>query len=218
VADRPSEYFLGALDFFGILVPGAVSLVLLIAWYPRPAEAVAAIINLTGNERVIGFAVSAYLLGYLLHSSSAALDRLLDAVQQRSFERFYGRDIYQRARELKAQQLPEQDVSLIGTYRWALTSVRFLSPAWALELDRMAAHTALFRSMTLIVALTAIVQLGHKQWLASTMCAVLAAICTRIYQSLRWRNIRTVYEYYIALQSLSPKLRLQKKGERDEDG
>jgi hypothetical protein len=134
-----------------------------------------------------------------VHSSSMALDRVYDTVQQRTFERFYGRNVYQRARKLKAEQLADPDVDLIGTYRWALISVRFLSPAWALELDRMAAHTALFRSMTLIIALTTIVQLVHKQWPAGAARAVLALRSIKIYQNLRWRNIQTVYEYYIAL-------------------
>jgi hypothetical protein len=77
MAEKPSDYFLGALDFFGILVPGAVSLALIIAWYPGTVQSISKVIDL-GSGRAVAFAVLAYLLGYLVHSSSLALDRVSD--------------------------------------------------------------------------------------------------------------------------------------------
>jgi len=202
MAEKPSDYFLGALDFFGILVPGAVSLALLIVWYPAQVETIATAARL-GSGRIVAFAVVAYLLGYLVNTASTSLTRISDPFWQLTFQRSYGRSIIDRARELMHKELPDEDLDLIGSYRWALASVRYLSPSWATDLDRMTAHTALFRSMTLVITFTAIVELVHTKWMGGVACLILAACSVSIYQKLRWKNIQTVYEYYIALHALS---------------
>jgi len=66
----------------------------------------------------------------------------------------------------------------------------------------MTAHTALFRSMTLITAIITVAVLAKHAWIAALTSAFTTLICIRLYQNLRWRSIRTVYEYYIALNAL----------------
>lgn len=202
MAEKPTDFFLGALDFFGILVPGAVLLAFAVVTYPSAAKSVADVLPLAGGERIAAFAVAAYLVGYLLHLLGFGIDRLYDATQQSSFERFYGRELYQRVMQLKREQLAAEDEKLIGAYRWALTNIRVRFPAWVADIDRMSAHTALFRSLTLIAIFGAVAEGVKRAWLQGILSAVIAVIYVRMYQHLRWRSIRIVYEYYVALNAI----------------
>jgi hypothetical protein len=213
VAEKPADFFLGALDFFGILVPGVVCLAAILIVDPQTVGPVVKLLPSSGAERTIALAVSAYLLGYALHVAGFAVDRLYDAMQQRAFERFYGRELYNRVMSLKKSQLSAEDANLISGYRWALTNIRMRFPAWAADIDRMTAHTALFRSMTLIAAVTTVVVLAKKAWIGALLGAITTAISIRLYQHLRWQSIRTVYEYYVALNAVPRRVVAVQSGE-----
>ena len=202
MADKPSDFFLGALDFFGILVPGAVCAAVAIVLFPEQIHSAAALLPLEGGERSVAFAVAAYLLGYLLNVAGAVLDRIWDPLQSRAFERYFGKALVDRTRERMSQSLSPADTGLISPFRWAITNVRASFPVWAADLDRLSAHTALFRSMTVLATLTTLVVLGKRLWISSLLCALLATVCLFMYRMLRWTNLRTVFEYYIALAAL----------------
>ncbi len=202
MVDKPTEFFLGALDFFGILVPGAVCLAAVSLLDSQTVRPLVEQLPPSGAERTIALAVSAYLLGYALHVAGFAIDRFFDATQQRAFERSHGRELYQRVNQLKTTQMSIEDSSLISGYRWALMNIRTRFPAWGIEIDRMTAHTALFRSMTLIAGVVTLAVLVKRLWVPALLCVLTTAICILLYKHLRWRSIKIVYEYYIALQAL----------------
>src|SRR5688572_3876883 len=100
MADKPADFFLGALDLFGILVPGAVGVAAIVVVDPKTVAPLLRLLPVSGAERSIALLVTAYLLGYALHVAGFALDRVYDSTQQRAFERFHGRDLYRRAMQL----------------------------------------------------------------------------------------------------------------------
>ena len=204
MADKPTEFFLGALDFFGILVPGAVLLAAILILDPGSVKPLVQQLPPTGLERTAALAVSAYLLGYALHVAGFAIDRVFDRTQHRFFNRHHGRELYNRVIQLKDAQLSAADSPLITGYRWALTNIRSRFPSWGTDVDRMTAHTALFRSMTLIAGFVTLSLLLKRSWFPAFLCAFTTGICLQLYLNLRWRSIRIVYEYYLALQALPP--------------
>jgi hypothetical protein len=64
MADKPADFFLGALDLFGILVPGAVGAAAVLVVDPKAVEPVIGLLPTSGAERTIALVVTAYLLGY----------------------------------------------------------------------------------------------------------------------------------------------------------
>jgi hypothetical protein len=200
--EKPADYFVGALDLFGILVPGVVAIAAVVIVDPAAVDPVLRLLPPAGAERTIALAVAAYLLGYALHVAGFAVDRLFDSWQHRTFERHHGRELHGRVTQLKAAQLSAEDARLITAYRWALTNIRARFPAWAADIDRTTAHTALFRSMTVIAFATTAALFAKAEWKAALFSALVTAICIRLYQHLRWRGIRMVYEYYIGLNAV----------------
>jgi len=158
MVEKPSEYFIGILDFFGILLPGVVAISLLRLQHPELATRISRSLDLPASQGVVAFIVVAYLAGYLFNVTSLALDRLTGPLQHRSFETYSGQRLYGRASELKNACLSEKDRDLLPTYTWALASVRNHFPIWSADIERLDAYTALFRSMSLVLALTAFLE------------------------------------------------------------
>ncbi|MFZ0319939.1 MAG: hypothetical protein WAL56_12520 [Candidatus Sulfotelmatobacter sp.] len=199
----PGDYYIGIVDFFGILVPGAVAVCLLTLQNHALATRIETSLNLAGSQGIVAFTVVSYLAGYLFHVTSLALDRLTARVQLDWFEQSFGLRLFRRAVELMNQCLEEGDGGLIRPYAWALANIRNDFPAWAADIERLDAHSALFRSMCLVLGLTALLEFFHRDWvwgLGSTGAALIAFF---IFKHLRWQRLQTVYEYYIALHAIS---------------
>jgi len=212
--DKPSEYFIGILDFFGILVPGVVAMALVRLQYPEVATRISKSLDLPGNQGVVAFIVVAYLAGYLFNVTSLALDRLTGTLQHRSFERYSGQRLYRRASELKDECLGEKDRALLPTYIWALANVRNHFPVWSADIERLDAHTALFRSMSLVLVFTAFLEFCRSDWKWGFASTSGAAISFLVFKHLRWQRIQTVYEYYVALHAISEGDRVDPHGLR----
>ena len=211
MSENPSDYYVGLLDFFGILIPGAVAVALLRLSTHDWMEAVKTRLDLTPPAPIAAFVVLSFLTGYLLNVVSVSLDRFTERRQHRAFQRTSGAGVFKRASELRDIHLPAPDRRLIPTYLWARSSVRALSSAWASEIDRLDAHTALFRSMTLVFALAAFVgffveprythSFIHNPWHISLIFLVIAAVCFLMFKHLRWQRIQMVYQYCIVLNA-----------------
>jgi hypothetical protein len=135
--------------------------------------------------------------------TSLALDRLTGPLQHRSFERYSGQRLYRRASELKDEGLGEKDRGLITTYVWALANLRDHFPFWNADIERLDAHTALFRTMSLVLVLTAVLEFFHFDWTWGFVSTGTAIISFFIFIHLRWQRLQTVYEYYVALHAVS---------------
>jgi hypothetical protein len=197
MSEQPKDYFLGALDFFGILVPGAVVIVFLRLQNRDLATLISGAMEFQGNQGFIAFLVAAYLAGYLINMTSLILDHLTGSFQHRLYERSEGRDLYNRASELLKQNVSHRDRSLIGVYAWACASVRDRSPLWRVDIDRLDAHTALFRGMCFVFAITGLFEFRHLHPIRGILGLVGAGLCFWIFKHLRWQRIGTVYKYFI---------------------
>ena len=204
MSDTPGDYYIGIVDFFGVLVPGAVAVCLLTLQNHALATRIETSLNLGGSQGIVAFTVVSYLAGYLFHVTSLALDRLTAQVQHRWFKKFHQR-LLSRTSELMNQCLEEGDRGLVRPLAWALANIRNDFPAWAADVERLDAHSALFCSMCLVLTLTALLEFYHGEriWgLCSTGAAVISLF---IFGILRWQRIHSVFECYIALHAISRK-------------
>jgi hypothetical protein len=159
MADKPSDYFVGIHDFFGILVPGVVAVSLLKNPDLRLGWNIKSVPSLQGNQGLLAFVLESFLAGYLFNLTSLFLDRLTGSLQHRHYEKYSGRALYRRACELSAEDLSDKDRHLLPTYTWALATVQNYFPVWNADVKRLDAHTALFRSMTLVLVITGFLEL-----------------------------------------------------------
>src|SRR5262245_53710961 len=145
MAYKPSDYFVGVIDFFAVILPGAIVLVVL---YPHVPEA---LIGGTGTAgilprfegeltRWIAFVLGAYLIGHLLFMIGAGLDWLMydpirSAVVPISEDR-----TYQAAKAVAARSLGRAETG-INVFQWSRAMLRLRAPEALAEVERYEADS-----------------------------------------------------------------------------
>jgi len=167
---KPQDFLLSARDFFAVIVPGAIFLLLL------PDRTLAEIGLGTTGPRLLGFAIAAYLAGSVFSALGSVLDLLVDPVLEgEGFRAIRFRKL--RLREKLADKLRKQLIAecpcpimleehpeRVKNFWW--THLRLNCPAAMIELDRIEATQKLFRSLAPVFVILAILSVpGLGAWL-----------------------------------------------------
>lgn len=223
---KPSDLFVGVIDFFSTLVPGAIAAFFLSSEMPTPAGWPS--IEHGSAEGWVVFAVVAYVLGHLIAAvGSALLDPLYDRVYVR-WRRASSKlplgvrvglvvgksnledELLIAAKALKKQQLTwmagsanvrADDIS--NTFWWAGAVVRMQAPPGAAEVDALTAQSKLFRSVVLLVPLAAFSTGWYWSPEISIWVVVLLLSIWR-FMGLRWGATERTYEYFLATAVVRP--------------
>jgi hypothetical protein len=208
---KPSDFFIGIVDFFAILLPGAALAYLL---QPLMVTGIPKVwLPGTLTEGWVMFFVLAYIAGHLLHAlGSSLLDKYV-----------YGKFYLPRFRSSHVQAAKLADdpsafrknedaektllarvrlttkANSKGTsyYDWCLSDVRLSSPAGAVEVDRLQADSKFFRSLVFVFLLAAAVSFrGAPVWVPAVAVALTVFSIWR-FCDLRWSATKRVYEYYL---------------------
>jgi hypothetical protein len=209
VAYKPGDFFLGVIDFFGILVPGAVLM------YLHGDRLLA----LLGGQRMLdsqvsrwaAFLIGAFVLGQFLLGASVPLNRLVDFFWPESNDSYY-RDVKYRIKPPRESGSKKRGTVALNrlldfflpfwpepkrkaaskrtaTYYRAYSYVRLHSAAAITEIDRQTAEYKLFRGLTLVFLLDFPLAWinGSLDWSrAAVMGLMLALALWRFLFLLRW--------------------------------
>ncbi len=158
---KPTDFFIGVMDFFAIIMPGALLAFLLLE---RGASLFGGLLPpLTGTAaNWVAFLVISYILGHLLHHLGGVLDKhIYDKFYVKKWKRKCGEErLLTLTRDLMEEQL-KADAKITSAFSWAGSYVRVQSDAAASELERGGAESKFFRSLSL-VALVALVLFALK--------------------------------------------------------
>lgn len=194
---KPSDLYIGVIDFFGILMPGAVLLFL-------HGESLAKPLGLSLNPEqaptLIAFFVGAYVFGHFLLGLGVPLNKLLRMYQPEKKDIFY-RAIKDTVDLPEKTRMKRSDI-FYRTYAF----VRTQSPAALSEIERQMADYKLFRSLTIVFGLDLILMLifgdhDHSRFLLSGTLLIIAA--WRFLFLLHW-TYRITFEFYAILMSSHP--------------
>ena len=198
MSDKPGDFFLGVIDFFGILVPGVALLVL-----QGPALAELAAISLPQARNWwdwVPALVAAYVAGHFLLGLGVPLNRLGAVVFPEAGDRYF--QAVQGQVPLPTSATPNRS----NVFNAAFSFIRIASPSALAEVERQAAEYKLFRSLTLLFLLDALLTalLGHGSWRRLTVDGMLAiAAGVRFLFLLLWTQ-RLAFEFFALLTRESP--------------
>ena len=145
MSEKPADFFLGAIDFFGILVPGIALLML-----QGSTLAHLAAISVPEAQNWwdwVPALVAAYVAGQFLLGLGVPLNRLASLVFPESKDRFF-----QAVRD-EVPLPPNVGRKRSYVFNAAFSFVRLASPSALAEVERQAAEYKLFRSLTLVFLL-----------------------------------------------------------------
>jgi hypothetical protein len=203
---KPSDFFIGAMDFFAILLPGAVLAFLLKPWADRLfGPAVPALDD--SAQRWVAFAVCAYIFGHLLHAAGSVLDDFYDKSYAKPRRERDGDTLLDMTKKRVKDQFKDTDKfdsDGFNYFQWAGSCVRAGNAAAAAELERAGGDSKFFRSLCLLAALAALLALARLQLFVAALWLLLMVFSYRRFCSRRWQASQQTYEYFLVLQIAAP--------------
>ena len=192
---KPSDFFVGVLDFFSVLLPGAM-----LAYLGRRiAYNVFAppLTQLNGPvEGWVAFTFASYLLGQFTFLVSATfMDDLYDHTYLQ-YRRRNGDAVMAKARDLQGK-----NTSLAGTLKWANVFVRIHSASMGDILDQLEATSKFFRSVTVVLMIFAIVLLFWHRPGAALVCAGLILLSFWRFANQRWKFTELTYLCFVQMSN-----------------
>ena len=197
---KPADFFIGVMEFFAVLMPGALLVYLLLLLAPELAAAVVAPFGTTSEVvKWSAFGVAAYVSGHLLHHVGSVLDGWYDKGYARARRRFGDERLLQEARELVRTDLGG-DLQQVSTFEWAGSWVRAHNDAAGAELEHAGADAKFFRSLCIVAALGVLVFLLRAGVVAALASLALSWFSYRRFCKRRWDTAQRTYEYFVMLR------------------
>lgn len=195
---KPSDFFIGAMDFFAILMPGALLTFLLSPWSTAIFGTFLPSLD-TEPKQWAAFVVCAYFSGHLLHHIGAFLDKIYDYTYAARKRKNGDEKLLTKTREFMKLDLGS-DADMTSAFSWAGSYVRAKNQVAGMELERSGADSKFFRSLFLVavVALT-IFAVKCQPW-AAVAAAVLAGFSFVRFCKRRWDTSQRTYEYFVLLR------------------
>jgi len=189
---KPADFYLGVIDFFAVVLPGAVITLLLSPiierGYPNAFDEM-------DSPTLWGmFFFSAYFLGHVLHQLGFLLDKLYDKTYVARYKRRGGDDDLLRDAKMCANVWINENL-----WQRCNSLVRVHNAVAAAEIDKLSADSKFFRSMT-FVAIVSAFTLNQNNCTISIALLLLGLFSFWRFCYLRWKATELIYEYFIILR------------------
>lgn len=192
---KPNDFYVDLVDFFSIVLPGALLAFLCLPLKDHVFDDVVLPKILPPAEGWVVLIFAAYLLGQFISLIGATF---MDWLYDHTYLRFRRRN--GDARFDKAKELAGEDGKMIGVLKWARAYVRLRSVDASLECDRFEATSKFFRSLfVVLLAYGATFGLRH-QWTALLVTTALLVLAFWRYSNQRWKFTECSYIYFIQLK------------------
>ena len=198
MSEKPGDFFLGVIDFFGILVPGIALLAL-----QGSTLAHLAAIPLPSRENWwdwVPALVAAYVIGHFLLGLGVPLNSLVAAVYPEA------KDHYFQGVRNQVPVPPGVTSTRSTVFNAAFSFIRITSASALAEVERQAAEYKLFRSLTMLFLIDAILSAATGSWSGPRLAAdaiLTLGCCARFLFLLLWTQ-RLVFEFFALLTRQTP--------------
>lgn len=222
----PQSFFIGFIDFFSVLLPGALVVYLgrdelgpilgLGAKFPQYGE----------TERWAVFLFASYLSGHFIFIAGAMLDDTYDAIRSSTewqqtrrrdagkrpsspLEKWLATRWFHKDPDLAVQQaLAFRDVLIakkdgkapINAFQWAKARLTLQYPAALATVQRFEADSKFFRSFVVVLLIVTLWNCVHGHWLTALLCLVAMGLSFWRYVDQRYKATQQAYWYVITLE------------------
>jgi type IV secretory pathway TrbD component len=198
---KPSEFFVGVIDFFAILLPGAIATAVLA---PRVGPALLGPLFAAPKsdaESWAMFGVSAYFLGHLIFLVGSYIDPLYNAVRQRR-EPYDNESAFSAAERVRDALVDAAERKALNPFQWSRSVLLAVCPAAAEDVHRLEADSKFFRSLLVVCLLAAAVLVGSDRPAAALVACALVVPCFARYYERRLKSTTQAYQHVVTLYRL----------------
>ena len=211
MADKPSDFFVGVVDLFSILLPGS-----LLTFLIHSLGYSSFIESRLGDKSTqwAAFLISSYVLGHFLFAiGSKSLDKLYDETYK-DWNGTYLRKLISLVKPAlrKTYKIEFTDEEkYVSWLNWAMAFVRLQSPSAATEIDRLEADSKFFRSLSTLILIATVVLLPKASSVPcqNLLAYILLGLCFLFlslwrFMKQRLKRCEQTYEFFIALTNSRP--------------
>jgi 8-oxo-dGTP pyrophosphatase MutT (NUDIX family) len=217
----PQKFFIGLLDFFSILMPGAL-LTFLLMDDVGPAVLGERYDDLSGAEAWAVFLFASYLVGHIVFLVSSWLDELYDVARRHTLNGQItalarrGRLLPRPARTLiwltfkgerdlavnRAAKIKEQTLDGLGaknainTFQWSKALLTTESPESLVGVQRFEADSKFFRCFAVVLLITLVIWPFQDNWPIAGVLVVLALLPLALWRYMEQRLKATNQAYW----------------------
>lgn len=234
---EPQKFFIGLMDFFSILLPGALLAYLLMDEIGPVFLGVFKYQSLTGAEGVAAFLVASYLIGHLVFLLGSWLDELYDWIRRYTLNTqivlmarrgkllpglaraviwlIFKRErnlAVDRAGKIKQQVLsPLQAKDAINTFQWSKALLAKEHAESLATVQRFEADSKFFRSFVIVLIVLVGVWICQQQWMLVFLGAMLILPALWRFMDQRFKATNQAYWSVITLTARDGKVVLDKE-------
>lgn len=200
---KPNDLFVGVIDFFAVLLPGArFSFALLDVARAHVFGSVLPQIG-DGVPAWVAFVFASYMFGHFIFMAGTLLDK---RVYDRYRKRYLIRDddrLYHTAQTIKEMYVGDNaDALIMNTFQWAKANVELRNPAAATQIHRLEADSKFFRSLFVVLIFLSVILLWRMSPAGVAVCLVFALLSFLRYAERRKKSTEIAYQYLIALERM----------------
>ncbi|MCX6592249.1 MAG: hypothetical protein NTZ56_12065 [Acidobacteria bacterium] len=224
---KPSELYLGVLDFFAVILPGAIAAAILQqAW---GSAVLGTVVTLPKSETAqwAAFLVTAYLLGHLIFLVGSYVDPVYDKLRKRlnatrhrdgwlrhtaipeSLEK--NQQAYVRATAIRNSLLAPEDQPAVNSFQWARAVLISKNPAAAADVQRLEADSKFFRSFLVVSIFTGIACFEQAHHIEAAVAFLLVIPCFARYCERRLKSTTQAYIHILTMHGLGELARKSKE-------
>jgi hypothetical protein len=198
---KPSEFFVGVIDFFAILLPGAIATAILA---PHLGPFIFGPL-LAGPTTEAGgwatFLTSAYFLGHLIFLIGSYIDPIYNVLRQQ-LNPYDNESAFQGASRIRDALVEADEAKALNTFQWSRSVLIAVCPAAAEDVHRLEADSKFFRSVLVVCVLSAGVFVASGKT-AEGLCALALVLpCFFRYYERRLKGTTQAYIHIITLHRL----------------
>ena len=199
---EPDKFHIGMIDFFSVILPGAVMTFQLRSLAEE---------GLFGNhfpsvksdtEGWIVFLVIAYILGHFIFLLGSWLDRIYDVMLERLLPKKDNLP-FQEAFKIMIRHLDSNviDKEAIKVFQWVKCRLAISHPSALNHVQRFEADSKFFRSLVVVLIFLMVLALMRHNILLLFVYLLLIGISVWRYSEQRFKSTRQAYWYAITLEN-----------------
>jgi 8-oxo-dGTP pyrophosphatase MutT (NUDIX family) len=241
---EPQKFFIGLIDFFSVLLPGALLVYVLTSGDPAFLALGLPELRLDDGEAGAVFVVGSYLVGHLIFLTGSALDSLYDFLKdgtalgqrrsrlakgralrprwfRRRAERFFDDRAVVQVERLKAaalQTLSPSTPEAINAFQWSRARLSKEHPEGFATVQRFEADSKFFRSFVVVLAILIGVYVAAPKPPLIALCFALLLLSFFRYVDQRFKATQHAYWHLITLDARDARERPPRPAAPREDG
>lgn len=227
---KPSDFFFGVVDLFGVLLPGVLLAALLSRHRSVLFEGLDVIEPRGATWVAVAFLVAGYVLGNLLRALGEMIDRYIydrfyvpafkrrprlsgsseklahigraarDALPGRTPSTYQPDPLYAAAKEIADHDDPGKVRR--NTFSWADSYVQMRSQSTHAVIERLTADSKFFRSLTIVSIVAAIMAAWNGALFLPVLLLLVALLSLYQFTRLRWKATNALYQAFVQLRRI----------------